>query len=134
MDHLRRLFRIVRERDSETLSPREALRRILTLATLSNSEFEMSLEDHPKTPVITAHQAKGAEFDYVFLADLQDGSFPSNLAVRDGKAEEEKRLFYVAITRAKKRLFLSWRQYENGREQLPSPFLAGIPRKYMENQ
>ena len=134
MDHLRRLFRIVRERDSETLSPREALRRILTLATLSNSEFEMSLKDHPKTPVITVHQAKGAEFDYVFLADLQDGSFPSNLAVRDGKAEEEKRLFYVAITRAKKRLFLSWRQYENGREQLPSPFLAGIPRKYMENR
>ena len=134
MDHLRHLFRIVRERDNDSLSPREALQRILTLATLSNSEFEMSLKDHPKTPVITVHQAKGAEFDYVFLAGLQDGVFPSVVSVREGKTEEEKRLFYVAITRAKKRLFLSWRQYENGWEKSPSPFLASIPRKYVENQ
>ncbi|MBO6210843.1 MAG: ATP-binding domain-containing protein, partial [Schwartzia sp.] len=134
MDHLRHLFRIVRERDNDTLSPREALRRILTLATLSNSEFEMSLKDHPKTPVITVHQAKGAEFDYVFLAGLQDGVFPSFQSLQSGKTEEEKRLFYVAITRAKKQLFLSWRQYENGWEKSPSPFLASIPRKYVEKQ
>ena len=134
MEHLRQLFRIVRDRDNETLSPREALRRILTLATLSNSEFEMSLKDHPKTPVITVHQAKGAEFDYIFLAGLQDGMFPFFTSVKEGRMQEEKRLFYVAITRAKKQLFLSWRQYENGREKNPSPFLAGIPRKYVENE
>ena len=134
MDHLRQLYRIVRERDNESLSPRESLRKILTLATLTNSEFEMSLRDHPKTPVITVHQAKGAEFDYVFLAGLQEGVFPSFQSLQLGKTEEEKRLFYVAITRAKQRLFLSWRQYENGREQAPSSFLAGVPRKYMENR
>lgn len=134
MDHLRQLYRIVRERDSESLSPRESLRKILTLATLTNSEFEMSLKDHPKTPVITVHQAKGAEFDYVFLAGLQEGAFPSFQSVQSGDTEEEKRLFYVAITRAKKRLFLSWRQYENGREQVPSSFLTSIPRKFVENQ
>ncbi len=134
MDHLRRLYRIVRERDNEALSPREALRQILTLATLTNSEFEMSLKDHPKTPVITVHQAKGAEFDYVFLSGLQEGVFPSFQATQSGNTEEEKRLFYVAITRAKKQLFLSWRQYENGREKNPSSFLAGIPRKYVENE
>lgn len=134
MEHLRQLYRIVRERDDERLSPREALRRILTLATLSNSEFEMSLKDRPKTPIITVHQAKGLEFDYVFLAGLEDGSFPSVMATRSGQTEEEKRLFYVAITRAKKGLFLSWSQYgENRREQLPSPFLSAIPRKYVKN-
>ena len=126
MEHLRQLYRIVRERDNEALSPREALRKILTLATLTNSEFEMSLKDHPKTPVITVHQSKGAEFDYVFLAGLQEGVFPLLQPLQSGDTEEEKRLFYVAITRAKKRLFLSWRQYENGREQVPSSFLILI--------
>ena len=134
MGHLRQLYRIVRERDNEALSPREALRQILALATLSNSEFEMSLKDHPKTPVITVHQAKGAEFDYVFLAGLQEGVFPSLQALQSGNTEEEKRLFYVAITRAKKRLFLSWRQYENGYGQMSSSFLTSIPRKFVENQ
>ncbi len=134
MDHLRQLYRIVRERDSELLSPRESLRKILTLATLTNSEFEMSLKDHPKTPVITVHQAKGAEFDYVFLAGMQEGVFPSIQTMQSGQTEEEKRLFYVAITRAKKRLFLSWRQYENGWEKSPSPLLVSIPRKYVENR
>ena len=134
MEHLRQLYRIVRERDDERLSPREALRQILTLATLSNSEFEMSLKDRPKTPVITVHQAKGLEFDYVFLAGMEDGSFPSFQAARSGQTEEEKRLFYVAVTRAKKELFLSWSQFGDfNREQRPSPFLSAIPRKYVKN-
>ena len=80
------------------------------------------------------HQAKGLEFDYVFLAGMEDGSFPSRQAMRSGQTEEEKRLFYVAITRAKKELFLSWSQYgDYHREQLPSPFLSTIPRKYVKN-
>ena len=134
MEHLRQLYRIVRERDDNRLSPREALRQILTLATLSNSEFEMSLKDRPKTPVITVHQAKGLEFDFVFLAGMEDGSFPSFQAARSGQSEEEKRLFYVAITRAKKELCLSWSQFgDNRRERLPSPFLAAIPKKYVKN-
>ncbi|MBR1886157.1 MAG: UvrD-helicase domain-containing protein [Schwartzia sp.] len=132
MEHLRQLYRIVRERDDNRLPPREALQKILTLATLSNSEFEMSLKERPKTPVITVHQAKGLEFEYVFLAGLEDGAFPSFQAIRSGQAEEEKRLFYVAITRAKKELFLSWSQYgDYNRERLPSPFLSAIPRKYI---
>ncbi|MBQ8697929.1 MAG: ATP-binding domain-containing protein, partial [Schwartzia sp.] len=132
MEHLRQLYRIVRERDDNRLPPREALQKILTLATLSNSEFEMSLKERPKTPVITVHQAKGLEFEYVFLAGLEDGAFPSFQAIRSGQAEEEKRLFYVAITRAKKELFLSWSQYgDYNRERLPSPFLSAIPRRYI---
>ena len=134
MEHLRQLYRIVRERDDKRLSPREALRQILTLATLSASEFEMSLKDRPKTPVITVHQAKGLEFDYVFLAGMEDGSFPSFQSSRSGQTEEEKRLFYVAITRAKKELCLSWSQFDDyNRERFPSPFLSAIPRKYVKN-
>ena len=107
---------------------------MLTPQEVSNSEFEMSLKDRPKTPVITVHQAKGLEFDFVFLAGMEDGSFPSFQAARSGQSEEEKRLFYVAITRAKKELCLSWSQFgDNRRERLPSPFLAAIPRKYVKN-
>ncbi len=135
VDHLRHLYCILRDRDDETLPPREALRRLLTLATLSNSEFEMSLKDHPKTPIITVHQAKGAEFDTVFLAGMQDNVFPSFPAVKNGQIEEEKRLFYVAITRAKQDLFLSWCQYnDRGYEQTPSPFLSAIPWKYVRSE
>ena len=64
----------------------------------------------PQIPIITIHQAKGSEFDYVFLAGLQEGTFPGFQAEKSGRLAEEARLFYVAMTRAKKQLFLSWSQ------------------------
>ncbi len=75
--------------------------------------------------MITAHQAKGCEFDYVFLPGLQEGVFPSYQAVRDCNVEEEKRVFYVSVTRAKRRLYLSWSHYTlHAYSAKPSRFLS----------
>ena len=82
------------------------------LALLSNVEAEQDKprdSDDESLKLTTIHQAKGLEFDTVFLIMLCDGLFPSgrSLEVEDA-LEEERRLFYVAITRAKKNLYLSY--------------------------
>jgi len=59
--------------------------------------------------LMTVHASKGLEFDVVFLTGLEEGLFPhQNSLYADGGVEEERRLMYVAVTRAKKRLYLSW--------------------------
>lgn len=64
--------------------------------------------------IMTIHTAKGLEFDTVFVSGLVDGQFPSSRLVNEDEFEEERRLFYVAITRAKSRLFLSSYDVKNG--------------------
>ncbi len=56
----------------------------------------------------TVHQAKGLEYDVVFVIGLADGMFPGRRAIEDGDVEEERRLFYVAVTRAKNELYLCY--------------------------
>lgn len=60
--------------------------------------------------VMTLHAAKGLEFDHVFLAGLEDGLFPSRKAEDQGALPEERRLFYVGLTRARRTLHLTWAQ------------------------
>ncbi|TDI43194.1 MAG: hypothetical protein E2P02_11830 [Acidobacteria bacterium] len=82
--------------------------------------------------LMTLHAAKGLEFDIVFLAGLEEGLFPHIRASGDPKAlEEERRLFYVGMTRAKRKLYLSFAEsrrfsYQTSSRQ-PSRFLAEIP-------
>jgi len=57
-----------------------------------------------RVPIITIHQAKGLEFDTVFIAGLFEGELPRRRSVDEGRLEEERRLFYVALTRARRRL------------------------------
>jgi DNA helicase-2/ATP-dependent DNA helicase PcrA len=82
---------------------------------------------------MTVHCAKGLEFDTVFIVGLEDGVFPSIRAVEEqGDLEEERRLFYVALTRAKRRCFVSYAasrlQFGKVRWNVPSPFLYELPR------
>ena len=133
IENLRNLYLQVKELDDENLTPIDAMQRILKFAALSNSELDSMLKKNPKIPIITAHQAKGSEFDYVFLAGLQECTFPCYQAVKSDEFDEEGRLFYVAITRAKKRLFLSWSQMRQGRYFSMSRFVNLIPNKYIEN-
>jgi DNA helicase-2/ATP-dependent DNA helicase PcrA len=56
----------------------------------------------------TVHQAKGLEYDVVFVIGLADGMFPGRRAIEAGDVEEERRLFYVAVTRAKNELYLCY--------------------------
>jgi len=82
---------------------------------------------------LTIHAAKGLEFDTVFIAGVEKGLIPHARALEEHETniEEERRLFYVAITRAKRRLFLSAcgsRKFRGSRrESEPSPFLDELP-------
>jgi DNA helicase-2/ATP-dependent DNA helicase PcrA len=78
--------------------------------------------------VLTIHQSKGLEFPVVFLPAMEDGTLPHYYALEDGQEaiEEERRLLYVAITRAKARLFLSSCGSRNRHERRPSRFLSDI--------
>ncbi len=90
-----------------------------------------SMVTSDKVMLMTAHVSKGLEFPYVFVVGLNDGIFPTGHALDSGSKaiEEERRLFYVAMTRAKKGLFLSsfggYSYIANG-PQIPSDFLAEI--------
>ena len=132
MENLRDLFRQARDLDDESIRPLDAIERFLRFTTLSNTELD-ALTKKPQIPIITVHQAKGSEFDYVFLAGMQAGTFPGFQAEKSGKLAEEERLFYVAITRARKQLFVSWCQQRYGHYVHQSPFLATIPRQYVQN-
>lgn len=86
--------------------------------------------------LMTVHSAKGLEFENVFIAGLEEGIFPhSRSMIEPEELEEERRLMYVAITRAKKRLHLLYARqrtlYGEARANIPSPFIADIPGKYM---
>lgn len=74
---------------------------------------------------------KGTEFEYEFLAGLAEGVFPAWQALRKDDLEEEKRLFYVAITRAKHRLYLSWSRNYKCKKLSKSRFLEAIPVEFM---
>jgi ATP-dependent DNA helicase UvrD/PcrA len=87
--------------------------------------------------LITLHAAKGLEFPVVFICGLEEGLFPHSRALDDEQElEEERRLAYVGITRAKRRLFLShaWRRatWGMGQASVPSRFLLEIPPELME--
>ena len=82
--------------------------KLLTFSALHTSEVEQSALFKGKIPVMTLHQAKGLEFDYVYMAGCNEDVFPSRKSVKEGYLEEEKRLFYVGMTRAKKKLYLSY--------------------------
>ena len=87
-----------------------------------------------KVKLMTVHQSKGLEFPYVFIIGLSDGIFPNARSIRDRKAsalEEERRLMYVAATRAEKALFMTESECYNAQaqqEKLPSRFIAEISR------
>lgn len=131
IENIRKLYRLAQELDTHPhQDARDALTEFLQLTSLSNSELDTLLAKKPRIPIITVHQAKGLEFDYVFLACLQEGTFPLSRAVSQQELDEEKRLFYVAMTRAKKRLYLSWHRQEGRHLCQPSPLIDAIPAQY----
>ena len=71
------------------------------------SEIDKTDESKESISLMTMHSAKGLEFPVVFVVGLDEGLFPSKRSMDEGNIEEERRLFYVAITRAQERLFLT---------------------------
>jgi DNA helicase II / ATP-dependent DNA helicase PcrA len=112
----------------ETLSP---LAAFLTHAALEAGDNQAKA-GQDAVQLMTVHSSKGLEFDCVFIAGLEEGLFPHENAMNDaGGLEEERRLMYVAITRARKRLYLSHSQtrmlHGQTRYHVKSRFLAELP-------
>ena len=124
------------EREVESGEVADPLTAFLTHAALEAGEHQAG-EGADALQLMTVHSAKGLEFDVVFMSGLEEGLFPSERSVteRDG-LEEERRLAYVAITRARKRLYLSHAQtrmlHGTTRYAMPSRFLEEIPQALMK--
>ncbi|MCX8110970.1 MAG: ATP-dependent helicase [Syntrophorhabdaceae bacterium] len=87
--------------------------------------------------LMTLHMSKGLEFKVVFIAGVEDGIIPYRLSQRDGDDEEERRLFYVGMTRARDELCLCYCEnrsdHGKGTGQRPSPFIKEIPEAYIKH-
>ncbi|MDA9807983.1 UvrD-helicase domain-containing protein [Flavobacteriales bacterium] len=106
------------------------------VALLTDQDKETE-DDFNKVTLMTVHAAKGLEFPYVFVVGLEENLFPSMMSGESQEnLEEERRLFYVAITRAKKRLFLSFASTRFKWGQLsdcqPSRFISELDDKFLE--
>ena len=84
---------------------------------------------------MTIHSAKGLEFPVVFIAGVEEGLLPHERSIEEGKEniEEERRLFYVAVTRARQKLFITScktrKKAQGVKECKPSPFIDEIPKE-----
>jgi DNA helicase-2/ATP-dependent DNA helicase PcrA len=119
----------------------ESLEEFLTqLALLTNVEAEAEEKgrdrrDDQRVRLSTVHQAKVLEFDVVFVISLCDGLFPSLRSIQSSNLEEERRLFYVAITRARNELYLSFPAHRvrgGGPAMWPSRFIKGLPAELLD--
>lgn len=113
------------------------LESFLEAAALSESD-EKKIAKNAKITLMTIHAAKGLEFDNVFVVGLEEGIFPhSRTLFNKDEVEEERRLMYVALTRARKRLYLSFansRLVFGGRSSnFPSRFISEIPGKLLKS-
>lgn len=108
------------------------------VSLLSSVDVADDEDTNNKVSLMTVHSAKGLEYPYVFVAGLEDNLFPSmNMVSSAADIEEERRLCYVAVTRAKRNLFLSFSdtRMRNGKheENPPSRFIHEIDAKFFEN-
>ncbi len=136
-----RLFRPDQTAVENEAESREAGAQAILLAFLSNAALEAG-DDEAETDngvsLMTVHAAKGLEFDAVFITGLEEGRFPSEQSVSDAEAvEEERRLMYVALTRARRRLYLSLAQrrmlHGAVRTGVVSRFIGEIPPELLQN-
>ncbi|OQX29083.1 MAG: hypothetical protein B0D92_05645 [Spirochaeta sp. LUC14_002_19_P3] len=147
IEHYREIDKIENSRRTENIqelinaaastpATREGLTEFLELVELDQSILVEENEEGDKVTLITMHNTKGLEFDRVFITGLEDGLFPRN-SDDTAELEEERRLFYVAITRARRQVAftlcrrrLLWGSY---RETTPSEFLEEIPPEAVQH-
>ncbi|HMJ72761.1 MAG TPA: UvrD-helicase domain-containing protein [Solirubrobacterales bacterium] len=125
-------FDIEREREGESeVPPLEEYLQQISLYTQQDD-----LGDESVITLMTLHNAKGLEYETVFVVGCEDGSFPHMKALEEGGEEEERRLCYVAITRARSRLYMTWTRertlFGRSEHNLPSRFVDELPEELTE--
>ncbi len=122
------------------------IEKLIEDASLASDQDSIMINEDKKEKInavklMTVHASKGLEFNYVFITGLEDGLFPNRRAGESKKAEdaeEERRLFYVALTRAREKLFLSYTNFRTifGSRQInaPSEFISDIPADLLERE
>ena len=136
IENLRELVTLASRFD--TVDPNEAIEQLLETAALQSDQDEIKdKEELNAVRLMTIHAAKGLEFTYVFVTGLEEGLFPHE-RIDDGKTdnEEERRLFYVALTRAEKKIYLTYAHmrtiFGQQKVNLPSSFINDISKDHVE--
>jgi DNA helicase-2/ATP-dependent DNA helicase PcrA len=135
VENLRELVGVARE--FEVREPDGILADFLEQVSLASEQDELDQESGVVT-LMTMHNAKGLEFDVVFMVGMEDGVFPHYRSMTDAaELEEERRLAYVGITRARRRLYLThaWSRslFGGSNYNPPSRFLNEIPAHLVQN-
>ncbi len=139
LENLRELASVATQYDA--LPPEEGVESLLSNAALATDQDELQ-KDYDAVKLMTVHASKGLEFDYVFIAGLEQDLFPHQKIgkgdLTQAEDEEERRLFYVALTRARKKIFLSYAQlrtiYGSQKVNLPSEFIGDIGDELVESK
>ncbi len=124
-----------REREMEGDSEIPPLEEFLQQISLYTEQDGLQEEEELVT-LMTLHNAKGLEYDTVFIVGCEDGAFPHMRALEEGGEEEERRLCYVGITRARRRLYMTWarerRLFGRSERNMPSRFIDELPIELTE--
>lgn len=132
-DSLEVLMLLAKEKYSIKTSLEITVRDLLAEAALAGSEMDVLIKKLNKIPIITVHQSKGCEFDTVILAGVDNFMFPIASAAKAKREDEEKRVFYVAISRAKDNLIMTCHGSNSDIfPRLPSSYVSKIPQNYIE--
>ncbi|MBU0647044.1 UvrD-helicase domain-containing protein [Patescibacteria group bacterium] len=122
------LINVFKEKDDKERPADIVMRELIHYASLVRDINFLGL-DQGKIPIVTVHQVKGLEFDYVFIVGMNEFKFP----IKSSDQEEEKRLFYVAMTRACKKIFISYSNFDiYNRPMNRSSFISYIDQKYID--
>jgi DNA helicase-2/ATP-dependent DNA helicase PcrA len=127
-------FDVNRELEGESETP--PLEEFLQQISLYTEQDGLRPEDESLITLMTLHNAKGLEYDTVFVVGCEEGAFPHMKALEEGGEEEERRLCYVGITRARQRLYMTWtrerRLFGRAERNLPSRFIDELPEELTE--
>lgn len=125
----------------DTLAGQEGMEKLLEDAALASDQDSLEKNEHA-VKLMTVHASKGLEFEYVFIAGLEQELFPHVRSNEDSltaeEAEEERRLFYVALTRARKKVYFSHANvrtiFGNKKINLPSEFIGDVNELYIKKE
>jgi DNA helicase II / ATP-dependent DNA helicase PcrA len=137
LENLQQLVEVAHEFDAAASAEADSLELFLQELALK-SDSDSRRDEQGLVTLMTLHNAKGLEYPIVFVAGCEEGVFPHQRALDEGEIEEERRLFYVAVTRAMSELYLTFARrrsvFGSPSYALPSRFIDEIPPELTERQ